>query len=125
MVKLMKKTMKYDLYLKNAQVVTEEEIFNGGVLIDGENISRLIHGDEDVEAVQELDLDGKVLLPGVVDGHVHFNEPGRAEWEGYRTGSMAAAAGGVTTFLEMPLNSYPGNASEFISCHYKSRTIQQ
>ena len=112
MVKLMKKTMKYDLYLKNAQVVTEEEIFNGGVAIDGEKISRLVHGDEDVEAVQELDLDGSVLLPGLVDDHVHFNEPGRAEWEGYRTGSMAAAAGGITTFLEMPLNSYPATINQ-------------
>ena len=46
-------------------------------------------------------------MPGLVDGHVHFNEPGREHWEGYRTGSMAAAAGGITTFLEMPLNSNP------------------
>jgi len=104
--------MKYDLYLKNAQVVTEEEIFNGGVVIVGEKISRLVHGEEEIEADQELDLDGKVLLPGLVDDHVHFNEPGRTEWEGYRTGSMAAAAGGITTFLEMPLNSYPATINQ-------------
>ncbi len=104
--------MKHDLYLKNALIVTEEEIFNGGVLINGEKISRLVRDAEDIEAVQEIDLDGRVLLPGLVDDHVHFNEPGRVEWEGYRTGSMAAAAGGITTFLEMPLNSYPATINQ-------------
>jgi allantoinase len=53
------------------------------------------------------DVGGKHLLPGIVDAHVHFNQPGRDHWEGYRTGSMAAAAGGVTTILEMPLNATP------------------
>ena len=60
-----------------------------------------------VEATEVIDLQGKVLLPGVVDAHVHFNEPGREHWEGYRTGTMAAAAGGVTSVLDMPLNSTP------------------
>ncbi|AFV88400.1 Allantoinase [Acidipropionibacterium acidipropionici ATCC 4875] len=48
-----------------------------------------------------------VLLPGAVDTHVHLNEPGRTEWEGFATGTRAAAAGGVTTVLDMPLNSIP------------------
>jgi allantoinase len=47
------------------------------------------------------------VLPGLVDAHVHFNEPGRTHWEGYETGSAAAAAGGITTFLYMPLNNDP------------------
>ncbi|WP_308291585.1 allantoinase AllB [Microbacterium sp. G2-8] len=51
--------------------------------------------------------DAHVLLPGLVDTHVHFNEPGRTEWEGFATGTAAAAAGGVTTVVEMPLNSIP------------------
>ncbi|WP_353807212.1 allantoinase AllB [Agromyces sp. SYSU T00194] len=50
---------------------------------------------------------GRVLLPGVVDAHVHVNEPGRTEWEGFATATRAAAAGGVTTILDMPLNSIP------------------
>jgi allantoinase len=99
--------MNTDLYLKNAQVVTEREVFHGGVVLRGEKIARLVRGDQDIEAAQVIDLHGKVLLPGVVDGHVHFNEPGREHWEGYRTGTMAAAAGGVTSVLEMPLNSIP------------------
>ncbi|WP_375388230.1 allantoinase AllB [uncultured Amnibacterium sp.] len=51
--------------------------------------------------------DDEVLLPGLVDTHVHVNEPGRTEWEGFRTATTAAAAGGVTTLIDMPLNSIP------------------
>jgi allantoinase len=51
--------------------------------------------------------DSQVLLPGLVDSHVHLNEPGRTEWEGFATGTAAAAAAGVTTLLDMPLNSIP------------------
>jgi allantoinase len=55
----------------------------------------------------DIDACGLTLFPGVVDGHVHFNEPGRTEWEGASTGSRALAAGGGTTFIDMPLNSTP------------------
>lgn len=54
-----------------------------------------------------LRADGKLVLPGAIDAHVHFNEPGRAEWEGILTGSRACAAGGTTTFFDMPLNAHP------------------
>ena len=56
---------------------------------------------------REIDGTGKILLPGVVDSHVHFNEPGRSDWEGIATGSTALAAGGGTVFFDMPLNSTP------------------
>ncbi len=52
-----------------------------------------------------------MLLPGLVDSHVHLNEPGRADWEGFATGTAAAAAGGVTTVVDMPLNSIPVTTS--------------
>jgi len=55
--------------------------------------------------------DGAVLLPGLVDTHVHINEPGRTEWEGFQTATRAAAAGGVTTLVEMPLNSIPATTT--------------
>ncbi len=109
--------MHTDLYIKNARVVTEQEVFQGGVTVQGEKISGLIRGDQNIEAAQVIDLQGKVLLPGVVDGHVHFNEPGREHWEGYRTGTMAAAAGGVTTILEMPLNSTPPTTNQAMLAH--------
>ncbi|KAF8692084.1 hypothetical protein AX14_002630, partial [Amanita brunnescens Koide BX004] len=54
-----------------------------------------------------LDAQDKVILPGLVDAHVHLNEPGRTEWEGFYTGTRAAASGGVTTVVDMPLNSIP------------------
>jgi len=56
---------------------------------------------------QLFDADESVVMPGLVDTHVHINEPGRTEWEGFRTATKAAAAGGVTTLIEMPLNSIP------------------
>ena len=55
----------------------------------------------------EIDAKGLTIFPGVIDAHVHFNEPGRTDWEGFETGSRAAAAGGTTTVFEMPLNAHP------------------
>ena len=64
--------------------------------------------DEAPAAARVVDLaDDEVLLPGLVDTHVHVNEPGRTEWEGFATATRAAAAGGVTTIVDMPLNSIP------------------
>ena len=64
--------------------------------------------DDQPAAARTVDLaDDEVLLPGLVDTHVHVNEPGRTEWEGFASATLAAAAGGVTTILDMPLNSIP------------------
>lgn len=75
----------------------------------------VVHGDLIVEiganipwsAEEEIDATGMVLFPGLIDAHVHFNDPGREDWEGMATGSRALAAGGGTTFIDMPLNSHP------------------
>ncbi|MBK8986321.1 MAG: allantoinase AllB [Chloroflexi bacterium] len=99
--------MAADLYLKNGRFITETGEFYGGMVIQGGKIAQLVGGDTAVAAHQEIDLKGKIVLPGLVDDHVHFNEPGREHWEGYTTGSMAAAAGGITTVMEMPLNATP------------------
>ena len=64
-------------------------------------------GSEVRDGKEVIDATGLVILPGVVDAHVHFNEPGRADWEGWEAGTRGAAAGGVTTVLEMPLNAHP------------------
>ena len=58
-------------------------------------------------AREEIDARGLHLLPGAVDAHVHFNEPGRSDWEGWETGTKSAAAGGTTVIVEMPLNAHP------------------
>lgn len=61
----------------------------------------------DVDASNYKDVSPLVVMPGLVDAHVHLNEPGRTEWEGFATGTQAAAAGGVTTVVDMPLNAIP------------------
>ena len=67
--------------------------------------------DARLPATVDTDLGGVALLPGLVDSHVHVNEPGRTEWEGFATATRAAAAGGVTTIVDMPLNSLPPTTS--------------
>ena len=78
---------------------------NVDIAIDGERISAI--GPELPGAREEIDATGLVVLPALIDVHVHFNEPGRTSWEGAATGSRALAAGGGTLFFDMPLNSTP------------------
>lgn len=59
------------------------------------------------ESTTYVDYGNKLIIPGLVDAHVHLNEPGRTEWEGFATGTRAAASGGVTTVIDMPLNAIP------------------
>lgn len=71
-----------------------------------------ISGPADVpEGHDVLDVGASVIMPGLVDTHVHINEPGRTDWEGFETATRAAAAGGITTLVEMPLNSIPATTS--------------
>ena len=78
------------------------------VLVDGERIEAVLPRDAEAAADREIVLAAdEVLLPGLVDTHVHVNEPGRTEWEGFASATRAAAAGGVTTLIDMPLNSLP------------------
>lgn len=91
--------------IRGGLVVTSTGARDADVRIDGE---RIVDVGEDLPGGGvEIDAHGLVVMPGVVDVHVHFNEPGRTEWEGAATGSAALAAGGGTTFVDMPLNSTP------------------
>lgn len=69
------------------------------------------HEDTGSPSLDVLDVDTLIVMPGLVDTHVHVNEPGRTEWEGFATATAAAAAGGVTTLMDMPLNSIPATTN--------------
>ena len=93
--------------LRSRHVVTPDGERDAVVLIEGERIVALKKTGE-VSAETSVDDVGEVaLLPGLVDVHTHLNEPGRTEWEGFETGTRAAAAGGFTTIVDMPLNCLP------------------
>src|SRR5437868_500094 len=97
-----------DLVIRGRRVVTENSVAPASVHITRGYISSVSifedvpSGCDLVEAAPE-----SVVMPGLVDTHVHVNEPGRTEWEGFETATRAAAAGGVTTIVDMPLNSIP------------------
>ncbi|MDT7582695.1 MAG: allantoinase [Pseudonocardiales bacterium] len=97
-----------DLVLRAPRVVTAAgEVARRVGVADG-RIVAIEPLDSDLTAPDMVDLGSdEVLLPGLVDTHVHVNEPGRTEWEGFATATRAAAAGGITTILDMPLNSIP------------------
>jgi len=98
-------TVKADLAIRGALVISDGA-YARDILISGGRISALVEAGAS-EAKREIDARGLLALPGMVDAHVHFNEPGRTDWEGWASGSRAAAAGGTTTVLDMPLNSVP------------------
>jgi allantoinase len=74
-------------------------------------IHKVLRARDPVPDLARLDIGNKVLLPGLVDSHAHINEPGRTEWEGFHTATQAAAAGGITTVIDMPLNSIPATTT--------------
>ncbi|MGH3354956.1 MAG: allantoinase AllB [Nocardioidaceae bacterium] len=97
-----------DLLFRALRVVTSAGEVSRCVGVRHGRIVAIEALDHPLEAEQVVDLgDDVVLMPGVVDSHVHVNEPGRSEWEGFATATRAAAAGGVTTIVDMPLNSIP------------------
>ncbi|MFJ9624500.1 allantoinase AllB [Streptomyces sp. NPDC101181] len=97
-----------NLVLRSTRVVTPEGIRPAAVAVAGGSIDAVLPYDAGVPAGARLeDAGDDVVLPGLVDTHVHVNDPGRSEWEGFYTATRAAAAGGITTLLDMPLNSLP------------------
>jgi allantoinase len=102
----------FDLVVAARRVVTGGEVRPARVGVSAGRVAAVDSWDSDLDAAETVVLDDDaVLLPGLVDTHVHVNEPGRTEWEGFATATAAAAAGGVTTILDMPLNSIPPTVS--------------
>jgi allantoinase len=95
-----------DLLIRNGSVVTPEGVAKSDVGIAGGKFVKFAPAINDPAEIV-IDAAGLHVFPGILDAHVHFNEPGRTEWEGLATGSAALAAGGGTWFADMPLNSTP------------------
>lgn len=102
-----------ELVIRGGTLVTPEGLLRADLAIEGGKIQAI--GPELPGETEEIDAHGLHVFPAVIDVHLHFNEPGRTEWEGAATGSRALAAGGGAVFFDMPLNSTPCtvNACEF------------
>jgi len=94
----------YDLVLRRGSVVTETGVRQMDIGVSRGSIAAL---EQDLDGKETIDATGLHIFPGLIDSHLHFNEPGRAHWEGFETGSRALAAGGGTLFFDMPLNAHP------------------
>lgn len=100
------------LFISN-NIIVENKFINGGILVNDKGKIIEVLSKTDTETVKNdkhlniIDVGENVIMPGIIDTHVHVNEPGRTDWEGFETATKAAAAGGVTTIVDMPLNSIP------------------
>lgn len=112
-----------ELVIRSRRIVTEDGVAPGSLLIENGVISEIagyeFAGLSELQARADTagsevaidDVGDLVVMPGLVDTHVHVNEPGRTEWEGYHSATKAAAAGGITTLVDMPLNCIPATTS--------------
>jgi allantoinase len=97
---------------QSRRVVTPNGTRPAAVIVDGELIEAVIpHAEVPPHGCETYDFGDAAILPGLVDSHVHINDPGRAEWEGFETATRAAAAGGYTLLVDMPLNCLPATTT--------------
>jgi dihydroorotase len=90
------------LLISNARLINEGEIREVDVLVEGQRIAKIANRVEATAGVEVIDADGRYLMPGMIDDQVHFREPGLTAKADMATESAAAAAGGVTSFFDMP-----------------------
>jgi allantoinase len=93
------------------RVVTPQGIRPAAILVEGEQIQAVVPAAQIPTGAEIHDFGDAAILPGLVDSHVHINDPGRTEWEGFRTATRAAAAGGYTLLVDMPLNCLPATTT--------------
>jgi allantoinase len=96
---------------RSTRVLTAQGLAPASLVVEGERVAAVESWDSTPPWAVVRDFGDAVLLPGLVDSHVHINEPGRTEWEGFSTATQAAASGGVTTLVDMPLNCVPETTS--------------
>ena len=92
-------------------VVLPGQVGPFGLLVEGEKFATIVPQEQIPSALPVTDFGDAVILPGLVDSHIHINEPGRTDWEGFRTATQAAAAGGYTSLVDMPLNCVPSTTT--------------
>src|ERR1700732_4565689 len=100
-----------DLVVRGRRVVLPEGERAAAIHIRGGVIAAISSFDQVPAGTRVQEAGESVVMPGLVDTHVHINEPGRTEWEGFSSATRAAAAGGVTTLVDMPLNSIPATTT--------------
>jgi allantoinase len=97
--------------VRSDRVVLPDGMRPAAIRVDEGRITSISAGSDSTAADRVLDAGSAIVMPGLVDTHVHINEPGRTDWEGFATATRAAAAGGVTTVVDMPLNSIPATTN--------------
>lgn len=103
--------MSLDLVVRGFRVALPSGVQPAAIHVAGGRIARIAELDDVPRGAEAIDAGDLVVMPGLVDAHVHVNEPGRTEWEGFPSATRAAAAGGVTTIVDMPLNSVPATVT--------------
>jgi len=98
-------------YFRSHRVMVGGDLTPASIHVRGGRIAK-VSAYDDVPAGAAVQATDHVILPGIVDSHVHVNEPGRTEWEGFESATRAAASGGITTIVDMPLNSIPATTTE-------------
>ncbi|HVF40293.1 MAG TPA: allantoinase AllB [Gemmatimonadaceae bacterium] len=102
---------RMDLIIRGTRVITSAGMRPATICIADGKIRQIEEYAYPASANETVDAGALIVMPGIVDSHVHVNEPGRTDWEGFETATLAAAAGGVTTLLDMPLNSIPATTT--------------
>ena len=97
----------FDLIVKNGKIVTSERIFDGNIGIKDGKIAAIVSRESELLGKEVIDIEGKFLFPGAIDTHAHLNDPGYTWREDYEHGTAAAAVGGITTIIDMPLQNEP------------------
>ena len=110
--------------IRSRHIVTPEGVLSGSVIIDDQKIAGVESDEYFGNADIQEDVGNLFVLPGLVDVHAHVNEPGRTEWEGFETATRAAAAGGLTCLIDMPLNCIPSTTT-VAALHQKRRAAER
>ena len=95
------------LALHSKRIITIDGETDATIFINNGKISNVIKGSPENYSGEIIDAGNKIIMAGIIDPHVHINEPGRTEWEGFDTATKAAISGGITTLIDMPLNASP------------------